>query len=94
MLECQDIPQLQVNSELLDFSILLTSGQQRSTPASFTGSAAETEDPEDGKAEAQAALRAAKRARKNGSQTDGALFATMEAAEQKHEAKKGDNVVS
>ena len=68
---------------------MLTTGQQRSIPALFAGSEAEVEDLDDGRAEAQAALRAAKRAKKNGSRDDRALFAAMEAAERKHEAKSG-----
>ena len=46
------------------------------------------EEADDGKEEAKAALRAAKKARSNGSPSDTAMLNAMEAAEKQHESRK------
>ena len=45
------------------------------------------EEADDGKEEAKAALRIAKKARMNGSLSDAAMLNAMEAAEKQHESK-------
>ena len=52
------------------------------------------EDPDEGQEEAKAALRAAKRARGNGSLSNAAMLNAMEAAEKQHESKSAQGKAS